>query len=379
MRIGIDGRALRDDFPGIGRYIHNVAAAMQPLLDGDTLAVLHDPRVKSRYDLDALASQPGVELVPLPLSLRALSQQWKLPRLLRGLGLDLFHTPYYLTAYRGLPCPMVLTLYDLIPIVYPASMYSPLDRLIYRSAVHLAVRRASRVIVCSQATRSDLMRFLGVPEERIAVIPAAAAPVFSPAPEAKVRRVRELYRVPPRYILHVGINKPHKNLLVLLEAYHAYYTRTPAESRASLVLAGEHDPRYVSPRRWAAQLGLARSVLALGKVPDEDLRALYSGATCFAFPSLYEGFGLPVLEAMACGAPVICSSSSSLPEVASDAAILLSPGDVGAWTKTITRLLEDSTLQASLRSQGLQRAGQFSWAVTARDTLAMYRSLLAEA
>lgn len=379
MRIGIDGRTVRDDYPGIGRYVHNLLTAMQPQLAGDTLVVLHDPAVKTRYNLQTLAGLPGVELVPFALSSRALSQQWKLPALLRTLGLDVFHAPYYFTAYRGLPCPLVLTLHDLIPIVYPASMPSALGRLSYAAAVRLAVREARQLIVPSQSTRADLTRSLHVPAERVAVIPEAAAPLFHPASEATVRQTRELHRVPPRYILHVGVNKPHKNLETLLDAYHSYYIRTPAENRASLVLVGEHDPRYVSPRRWAAQLGLARSLLALGNVPDEDLRALYTGAACVVFPSLYEGFGLPVLEAMACGAPVVCSSASSLPEVAGDAAILLDPLDTAAWTRIIPRLLDDSALRASLRAQGLARAAQFSWVSAARDTLGVYRALVARA
>ncbi len=373
MRIGIDGRSLRDGYPGIGRYVHNLIAAMQPLLDDDTLVILHDPAVKTRYDIKPLADKPGIELVPFDVAPRALSQQWKLPKLLRGLSLDVFHAPHYLTAYRSLPCPQVVTLHDLIPIVCPASMPRPLDRTVYRAATRLAAQRAAQVITCSQSTRNDLVRLYGTPAERINVIHEAAAPMFSPVAEAEVRQTREEYSIPARYILHVGVNKPHKNLSVLLEAYHSYYIRTPAEQRAALVLVGEHDSRYASPRRWAAQLGLSRSVLALGNIPDEDLRALYSGAACFAFPSLYEGFGLPVLEAMACGAPVVCSSASSLPEVTGDAAILLPPSNVASWTKTLSRLLEDRTLQASLRSRGLTRAGQFSWAIAARETLVVYR------
>ena len=379
MRIGVDGRVLRDDFPGIGRYVLNLLLAMQPQLEGDTLVVLYDPEIKTRYDSKALEGQPGVEMVPFRLPLRALSQQWKLPALLRSLELDVFHSPYYLTAYRGLPCPLVLSLFDLIPIVYPPSMPSPASRLAYRVAVGLALREASQVVVCSQATRSDLARIFGTPPERVAVVPGAAAPVFTPAPDDVARRTRELHRVPPRYILHVGVNKPHKNLETLLDAYHRYYTRTPAQNRASLVLVGEHDPRYVTPRRWAAQLGLARSVLALGSIPDEDLRALYTSAACVAFPSLYEGFGLPVIEAMACGTPVVASSASSLPEVAGDAAILLDPNDTAAWTRIIPRLLEDSTLQASLRSRGLARAREFSWEAAARATLEVYRAVVESA
>ncbi len=374
MRIGVDARTLRDDYPGIGRYLYNLMAAMQPQLEGDTLVVLHDPAVKSRYAVAPLAQAAGLELAECPLAPRGLSQQWKLPPVLRRLSLDVFFTPYYFTAYRGLPCPLVLTQHDLIPLVHPASMPSPLDRLSYRVAVGLAVRAARRIIVPSQATRADLLRLYAPPNDRVEVIPEAAAPAFSPAPETAVRRSRELLRVPQRYILHVGANKPHKNLETLLAAYHRYYTQAPAENRAALVLVGEHDPRYVTPRRWAAQLGLARSVLALGNVPDADLRALYSGATALAFPSLYEGFGLPVLEAMACGAPVLASSASSLPEVAGDAALLLEPGDVPAWTAAIGRVLDEPELRTSLREKGLARAAQFSWEKSARRTLEVLRS-----
>lgn len=376
MRIGIDARTLRDDYPGIGRYIHNLLQAMQPHLAGHTLVIVHDPGVgKTRYDLTALTDRPGVELAPFPVAPRALNQQWKLPALLRRLELDLFHSPYYVTAYWRLPCPLVLSLYDLIPIVYPPSMPSLPGRLGFRLAVTLALRAARRVIVCSQATRADLMHTFGVSAERIAVVPGAAAPIFAPAPEAAVRRTRELHRVPPRYILHVGVNKPHKNLETLLTAYQQYCASTPPTDRASLVLVGQVDPRYPNPRLWAAQLGLANSVLALGSVSDDDLRNLYSGAACVVFPSLYEGFGLPVVEAMACGAPVLCSAASSLPEAAGDAALLLDPHDKAGWAEAIARVLRDPALRADLRARSLARAGQFSWDASARATLQVYHSL----
>ena len=376
MRIGIDVRTLRDDYPGIGRYVSSLLLAMREQLEGDELVAVHDPEMgKSRYALTALAAEPRVKWAPLPLAPRALQQQWKLPAMLRELRLDVFHSPYYVTAYRGLPCPLVVSLFDLIPIAYPASMPSAPGRLAYRLAVRLALRAARRVIVCSRATAADLARLFGTPGERVEIIPGAAAPVFTPATAAEVRRVRELHRVPPRYILHVGVNKPHKNLETLLAAYHRYYTQTGAAERASLVLVGRHDPRYVSPRRWAAQLGFPRAVLALGEIPDEDLRALYSGASAVAVPSHYEGFGLPALEAMACGAPVLASTATALPEVAGDAAMLLDPRDPAAWAEAMGRVVADGGLQADLRARGLARAAQFSWQASARRTLQLYRSL----
>ncbi|MGQ9683808.1 MAG: glycosyltransferase family 4 protein [Anaerolineae bacterium] len=375
MRIGIDGRILRDDFPGIGRFTHNLIRALQPQLDGDTLVVLHDPTTRSRYDTQRLGDLPGIELTPCDVPLRSLSQQRKLPALLRTLRLDVFHAPYYLTAYWRLPCPMVLTLYDVIPLLYPASLPSIVDRLIYRLAVGQAVRAAARIIVCSQTAQQDVARTLKQPAERMTVVPGAPDPIFAPEGDPRVvRRVRELYSVPPRYFLHVGTNKPHKNLETLLEAYQRYHNTTPAETRASLVLVGEEDPRYVSSRRWAAQWGLARSVLSLGNVPDEDLRALYNGALAVAFPSLYEGFGLPLVEAMACGAPVLASNTSALPEIAADAALLLEPRDAAAWATALRQVADDESLRADLKARGLARASQFSWPTSAGATLAVYRA-----
>jgi glycosyltransferase involved in cell wall biosynthesis len=376
LRIAFDIRTLRDDYPGIGRLIDNLLRALLPQLEGDTLVLLHDPEApQTRYDLAALREAPGVEWVEFAVPPRSLSQQWKLPALLRHLRVDLLHAPYYFTAYRGLPCPLVVSVHDLIPLACPQSMPSPLDRLAFGAAVRLAVGAAQRVLTCSQATRNDLVRLLGTPADKVTVTPYAAAPVFMPLPAGEGRRMRELYRVPPRYFLHVGTNKPHKNLETLLDAYYRYYTMAPVEGRASLVLVGPEDPRYVSSRRLVAQHGLHSAVLALGSVPDDDLRVLYSNAVAVAVPSVYEGFGLPALEAMACGAPVLAADATSLPEVTGDAALLLPPLDATVWAQALARIAGDPALQADLRTRGLARAAEFTWQRTASETLAAYHLL----
>jgi len=379
MRIGIDARTLSDDFPGIGRYTHNLLLAMQPQLGGDTLVIFYDPEnIRSRYSLAPLAVQPGVQTVPFRCGLRTVVQQAALPKLLREFGVDVFHAPYFLTAYLGLPCPLVLSLFDLIPLAYPPSMPSRLDRMSYWVAVRLALFAARRIIVPSEATRADLARFFRGAAKRAQVIPGAAAAGFAPAAEAEVARVRERYRLPGRYILHVGTNKPHKNLQTLLEAYRSYHARVQAGERATLVLAGPHSSRYLDPQAWAAAQGLGDAVLALGKVPESDLPALYSGAACVVVPSCYEGFGLPVVEAMACGAPLLCSSASSLAEVAGDGALLLGPFDVAAWSDAMALVAHDPELQVLWRERGLARAAQFSWAAAAGATLEVFHSAAGE-
>ncbi|HID89588.1 MAG TPA: glycosyltransferase family 1 protein, partial [Anaerolineae bacterium] len=191
---------------------------------------------------------------------------------------------------------------------------------------------------------------------------------------------RRKYGLPERYILYLGSNKPHKNLVRLVEAWALVTKRgtrdTEHGSRTTLVIAGAWDPRYPESRERAESLGLG-NIRWLGPVPESDLPALYTGATVFVFPSLYEGFGLPVLEAMACGAPVICSNVSSLPEVAGDAAVTFTPTDPGAIADALDRVLNDAGLCADLRDRGLRRARLFSWDQSARRTLALYREVRA--
>ena len=171
-------------------------------------------------------------------------------------------------------------------------------------------------------------------------------------------------------MLYMGINKPHKNLVFLLEVF------SELDTKVKLVLAGKEDPRYPEARQKAERLNLGESVVFLGEVADNDLPMLYSGAELFVFPSLHEGFGLPVLEAIACGTPVVCSNTSSLPEIVADAALTLDPLDREAWAVALMEVLEREALRAEMREKGLKRAAAFSWEETARRTWEVYQSTL---
>jgi glycosyltransferase involved in cell wall biosynthesis len=370
VRVGIDGRYIADHYPGIGRYTYNLAARLPELAPDTGFVLFHNPRLlNTRYDLERLALNPNLRLLPVDVSPRSLQEQYRLRSLARDLSLDLLHSPYYVLPY-WLDCPSVVTMYDLIPLLYPQHLPHRWTAWIFRATASLAVRRAKHLIAISESTKRDLVRLLSAPESKITVTPLAADQRFLPLDRQEWQNAISAYGLPERYILYLGINKPHKNLPFVVQVFHELRTD------AKLVLAGKEDPRYPQVREEARRLRLGERVVFLGDVPEKDLSPIYNGAEVFVFPSLYEGFGLPVLEAMACGTPVVCSNSSSLPEIVGNAAISLDPADTGAWVAALTEVLESEELRAELRKRGLEQAERFSWQKTARDTLDVYQSVL---
>lgn len=359
MHLVFDARSITDHYPGIGRYGSGLTHALAQR-DDVRLTLLVDPRATNTFH-----SLPDVERVAVPHSPTSLGQQWVVPRLLKRLQADVYHSPYYLMPYL-VPCPTVVTFYDLIPLLFPRT-HSALFRLVYRGAHRLAAAAADRIIAISEATAVDLVR-ASLPAEKITTIALGVGSEFRPRSPREVGALRSQYNLPESFALYVGTNKPHKNLPRLIEAWASV---TPSRT---LVIAGREDPRYPRAADVAADFG-AR-VAAIGGVDEVDLAVLYSAASLFVFPSLYEGFGLPVLEAMACGTPVICCNTSSLPEVASDAAMMVDPLDVGALTKTVERVLGDGKLWTELKDKGLAHAAAFSWERTARETKAIYDQAL---
>ena len=372
MRIVLDGRTIADHFPGLGRYTFNLAQALAGVLPaGDELVLLHDPRQpNTRFDLAALAAHANLRLAAVQARNFSLSEQWSVPAALRRLGAAVYHSPYYLMPYR-LPCPSAVTLHDLIPLHYPGD-YSAAAILVFRLALRLALRTARRVIAVSQASAADLQQRLKIHPERLAIIPEAPDPMFQPQPPEELARVRTRYELPAEYVLYLGSNKPHKNLPRLVNAFGQI---APVAGQPVLVIAGHWDARHPQARQSAAVAAGNARVRFIGPVPPADLPGLYGGALVFAFPSLYEGFGLPPIEAMACGTPVICSNASSLPEVVGQAALLFDPLDVAAIAATLERALAGSDLRTDLRRRGLEQARRFTWANTARQTLAVYQSI----
>jgi glycosyltransferase involved in cell wall biosynthesis len=272
---------------------------------------------------------------------------------------------------RGVPT--VLTVHDLIFRHLPEH-HKVLNRWYLNATLPLYCRRADHIIAVSKATRDDIIASYQVPEKKITVVPEAAAPQFQPQPPERVARVRADHRLPEAYVLYVGTIEPRKNLIRLLDAWAALYQ---AHEAPPLVIVGKHG--WLSDNFYAAlaKNPCREAVRFTGYVADEDLPAIFAAAMVFAFPSLYEGFGLPPLEAMACGTPVVCSKRSSLPEVVGDAALTVDPSDTDALRAALRRLLRDAELRAELRARGLRQAARFSWTRAARETLAVYRTLMA--
>jgi glycosyltransferase involved in cell wall biosynthesis len=374
MRIGFDARYAGDHFPGIGRYSLGLVQALADLaLDHHLFVFEHEPGAQPRYRLDAFAHIPGIERVPLRSGPFAPGQQLELPLLARRLGLDLLHSPYLLKPYL-LPCPSIVSIHDLLGAYYPQTL-SARGRLFYRIVLRLAVRTASAIITLSQSSREDIAHICRIPREQITVTALAAMSHFKPQPAPVIDAMRERYGLPARYILYLGSNKPHKNLERLLRAWERILggeQYRQAREGVQLVIAGPADPLWENLQRFAAERGIDERVRFLASVADDDLAALYSGALFFVFPSYYEGFGLPPLEAMACGAPVLCAYASSLPEVVGHAALTVDPFNVHEIIEGMGRLLANVSLRRRLSASGLERARRFSWRRTAFETLAVY-------
>lgn len=298
-------------------------------------------------------------------------EQTGFPGAARRLGSDLLHYPYFAAPLRS-RVPIVVTVHDVIPLVLPEYRGSPLVRA-YMELQRVAVRRARLVLTDSNASRHDVVRVLDVPRQRVRVVPLGIDPAYRPRPDAEVAAVRARHRLPDRYILHASGLDVRKNVERLILAYSR--ARAGLGVVEPLAITGDPDRQgalFPPLRPLVERLDLLQHVRFLGVVAEDELPALYSGSALTVVASRYEGFGLPVLEAMASGAVVACSSASSLPEVAGDAALMFDPDDEEAIALAIARCLGDEELRGTLRERGTTQAAPFTWEKTAAATLEAY-------
>ncbi|OFW18538.1 MAG: hypothetical protein A3H97_17705 [Acidobacteria bacterium RIFCSPLOWO2_02_FULL_65_29] len=364
MRIGIDARKLHDF--GIGTYIRNLLRHLARLDVETEYVVLCRPEDASA--IAALGS--NLRAVAETSAHYSIAEQLRIPFALKREKVTLFHAPHYVLPPL-VRCKSVVTIHDCIHLMFPQYLPNPLALRYARASITGAARRATRVLTVSESSKRDILRFVDISPARIDVIYNAYDERFTDAPrEEDVERVRERYQLQDQFVLYAGNVKPHKNLGRLIEAFDL--VRRKGLDELKLVLIGDDISRYAALRRAVHQHQLHKYVRFLGYMPEETLAVMYRLAGVFVFPSLYEGFGLPPLEAMASGTPVVTSNVSSLPEVAGDAALLVDPLDPSAIADGIYRVLTDRPLQSELRAKGLARARQFSWEQSVRRVRQIY-------
>ncbi len=378
MRIAFDLSPAVHHHAGVGRYAQELLTALLGENGAHEYCTFYyDPRGDARSD-------PPLDRLPAQV-IRSGAKPWRMSVLLAygtGATMDRWLPPAeVLHATDHLLPPVhrartVFTIYDLTTQLYP-EYHSALNRWYSALMLPRFLRRADAVIAISESTQRDIVQRLNVPPEKIRVIYAGVHPRFQPDLEpSRVAAVRAKYQLPERMMLYLGTVEPRKNLEMLVEAYHALLQHTPAAP--TLVIAGRKGWMYQPVFDRVRALGLDTRVHFTGWVDDADMPALLNAAEVFVYPSLYEGFGLPPLEAMACGVPVLCSNTSSLPEVVGDAGLLLDPRDAGAWTHALARVLDDEHVRAELRARGLAQASKFSWSQAARQTVQVYDQLKRE-
>ena len=370
MRIAIDLRKLHDY--GIGTYVRNLVTGLARQSDDAQYVLLCRPD-----DLDFVRMLgPRFEAVVDRSGNYSAREQITVPLALRRSRVDLFHAPHYVVP-PFTSCPYVVTIHDCIHLRFPQYLPNRAAYYYARGMMTMAARRALRVLTVSEASKDDILHFLRVPAEKVEVIyNALDERLESPPTPEEIGRVRDRFLLTDRFVLYTGNIKPHKNVDRLIEAFSILRRRGFEDVK--LLSIGDESSKYQNLRRMVHRFQLHQKVRFLGFVPDATLSALYRLASVFVFPSLYEGFGLPPLEAMAAGAPVITSNVSSLPEVVGDAALLIDPMDAGAIAEAMARVLTDEALRASLIARGHERVKAFSWTRSVARIREVYAELAAK-
>jgi glycosyltransferase involved in cell wall biosynthesis len=370
IHVGVNAHLLSLDqsyrSAGIHWYIHNLLEHLPEADPGlDYTVFLRDRGYPERAGLRLRRSELPTHRPPV----RFLWEQAVQPWAARRAGLDLLHCPAFVGPLMR-TVPFVVTVHDLSFLFFPEGFRGG-NRTYLRLLTAWSVRRARRVIAVSESTRQDLIRHYGLPADRVDVVYNGVDVAFRPLPPEEVAAFRARQGLPERFLLFVGTLEPRKNIVRLIEAY----ARLP-QPRSQLMLVGGKGWFFDQVFLRVEELDLAGEVRFVGYIPAEELPWWYNAATALVYPSLYEGFGLPALEAMACGVPVVTSTTSSLPEVVGQAGILVEPTDVAALTAALHRVLQDAALRAKIRAAGLEQAARFSWAETARGTVKSYRRAL---
>jgi glycosyltransferase involved in cell wall biosynthesis len=366
MRIGIDARLVYYRQAGISQYTLRLLEQLAEIDPNDEFTVL-----QSRKDRSKLVHHSNFHPCSIWTPPHHRLEQLLLPLEIAPLELHVLHSPDFIPPFRR-NCRSVITIHDLNFLLYPHFLTPESAR--YYGQIDQAVRNCDHIIAVSESTKRDIIRLTGAPEHKITVVYEAAHPIYRPLQGVQLRQsIKDKFGIVDDFILFVSTIEPRKNVPTLLMAYKQLLDNYHAA--VSLALGGEKG--WLSDEVFALvdKLGLQERVRFLGRVSPEDLLGLYNSAKLLVHPAFYEGFGLPPLEAMACGTPVVVSNTSSLPEVVGDAALLVEPTDVDGLAVAIWRVLSDDTLRKQMVHKGLQRAKRFSWKKAAQETLEIYHRL----
>lgn len=369
MRIAIDAHSVGTGLGGNESYATNLITALAEI-DQQNEYVLYVTRreaverFQNRWpNFTVRTTLPHTPLIRVPVTLSAE---------LRRRPVDVLHVQY--TAPPFVPCPVVTTIHDLSFEHFPET-FKRRSTMQLRLTVRYTARKAAHVLTDSEYSRRDIVETYQIPNDLVTVAYAASPDHFAPATEAEIQRIRRTYGIEGDYILAVGSIQPRKNLVRLMSAYSDLLAKWREAKLPKLVLVGKRAWLYNDTVKTIGQLQLSKFVIMTGYVPETDLPGLYSGAQCFVYPSFFEGFGLPPLEAMKCGAPVIVGNRTSLPEVVGNAALLVDPFDIKAIASAIESVLKDPQLRESLKTKGFEQASRFTWRDTAAKTLSVYEKV----
>jgi len=367
MRIGIDARLVYYSQAGIGQYILHLINGLAEIDHENEYVIL-----QSRKDDTTILSQPNFRRVSLWTPSHHRLERLSLNVELMRLGLDVLHSPDFIPPHRP-SCKSVITVHDLAFLLYPHFLTKESAR--YYGHIDQAVSWTDHIIAVSNSTKRDTIEHLGVPEDKITVVYEATNPIFCPIDRDQAcQQVRDRYGVDAPFVLFVSTVEPRKNVPTLLQAFRQL--RECYHQDVQLVLAGGKGWLIEDVYSLIGELNLDGQIHIIGQVPSDDLLSLYNAAELLAHPAFYEGFGLPPLEAMACGLPTIVSNVASLPEVVGDAALLIDPHDVNELTVAMWRVLTDQELNHEMRGKGLRQAQRFSWTRAAQETLDIYRKVV---
>jgi glycosyltransferase involved in cell wall biosynthesis len=372
MRIGIDATALPPQPVGAGNYIIQLIRSLAEIMSGHEMVIFSQPIGPKLIDLSEKKMVEWVVVDERASGSRLIWEQLYFPNLVRNSGIDLLHSLHYTRPIR-LPCKSVVTFHDMTFFLYP-ELHTWAKRLYFPRMMKYSAGKADELITVSDSTRDDLIRILQVDPKKVTTTQLGVNPGYRPiADEQEKKRAAEKYDLPEEFILYVGLIEPRKNLPVLIDAYKQLRSKG---SDYELVLVGRYGWMYEAVLKQVRNLNLEHAVRFLGYVPQEDLPLVYNLASLFVYPTIYEGFGLPVLEAMACGVPVITSDVSSMPDIVGKAGLLTPVNDKQALFETMENALTDIDLRKDLINRGQQRAKEFSWSRTAWLTLQVYQKAM---